>query len=101
MATSVRGTRRRSSPASTWGIVVVDAITTVAATPSVPFTTMFHAAHSPGSDSCSPSTSTRGGRPRIGSSAAKARNGTSITSRRAMPSNGTRPISAARTTRAA
>ena len=32
------------------GIDVVDAITTVAATPSVPLATMFHAAHSPASD---------------------------------------------------
>ena len=50
MATSGRGTRSRSSPRRRCGIDVVTAITIVAATPRVPLTTMFQAAHSPGSD---------------------------------------------------
>ena len=58
MATSWRGTRSRSSPCRTCGTDVVDASTIVAATPIVPLATMFHAAHSPGSESCRPSTST-------------------------------------------
>ena len=99
--TSVRGTRNRSSPARMCGIDVVDAITTVAATPSVPLATMFHAAHSPASDRLRPSTSTRGPRPTNGNSTANSRNGTSMTSRRATTRSGTEPISAARTIRPA
>ena len=42
-----RGTWSRSIPWSSSGTGVVPARTTVAATPSVPLTRMFHAAHSP------------------------------------------------------
>ena len=61
----------------------------VAATPRVPLARMFHAAHRPGSDSESPSTSVRGASPTSGRNRAKATNGTSITSRRASTAQGT------------
>ena len=84
------------------GIDVVEAITVVAATPSVPLTTMFHAAHRPG-------LATGSGRARrpvgcargSGSSTANSRNGTSMTRRRATWRSGTRPMRAAATTRTA
>ena len=77
---------------------VVEARTTVAATPIVPLMTMFQAAHSPASDRLNHSTSTRGSRPRIGNRTANSRNGTSMTSRLATDSSGTPPMSAASTT---
>jgi hypothetical protein len=54
---------------------------------------MFHAAHRPGSDSGTPSTSTRGSVPTIGRKTAKARNGSSMRIRRATRRGG-RPAAA-------
>ncbi len=91
MPTNTRGTLRRSSPRSRSGTLVVAAIRIVAVTPSVAFTMMFHAAHSPTTESDTPRTSTRSPWPTIGINAAKARNGISMTSRRPTKPNGTCP----------
>ncbi len=63
----------------------------VVATPRVPFTRMFHIAHSPATDSETPNTSTRSPCPTTGKSSANKRNGTSITSRRRTKVSGMRP----------
>ena len=78
---SAFGSRSRSSPRRSSDTVVVEASTMLAATPSVPFTTMFQAAQSPLTESDRPSTSTCSPCPTIGRKRAKARKGSSITSR--------------------
>ena len=89
---SCRGTRSRSSPVEECGIEVVDAMTTVAATPTVPSTTMFHTAHRPRLREAD----IRGHRHavdarRSATARRTERNGTWITSLRATPEQGDPP----------
>ena len=63
---------------------------TVVATPRVPLTRMFHAAHRPSDDSAMPSTSTCSPPATNGRNRANATNGSSMTRRRTTNDSGTR-----------
>src|SRR4051812_10520730 len=94
MAVRARGRWSRSRPCNSSATGVVAARMMDADTPSVPLATMFQAAHSPGCESETPSTSTRGEDPSTGRNTAKPRNGTSIRSRRTSVRRGTDAITA-------
>src|SRR6478752_3432243 len=89
MPTTGFGIRSRSSALSSSGTVVVAVSNADAATPRVPFTTMFQAPDSPGSDSVRKPTSLYGPRATNGRNTANARKGSSMTSRLASRPSGT------------